>query len=234
MKSGEISLGACGGRILTGEGYRFTQDSVLLANLMTAGSRDRLLDLGCGGGVISVLALLKKGVREAVGLDNDAAAVELYGRNAELNGLSDRMRGVCADVRAAESALGGEVFDKAAVNPPYYDFDDGTGALDPHKRESGAVLADFVAAAAALLKNGGDLFLVHKADRLIDALTLLRGAGLEPKRLHFVFPRPGSPADIFVVAARKGGGKGLTVRSLTVTDERGERTREIKELYSDG
>lgn len=234
MKSGEISLGACGGRILTGEGYRFTQDSVLLANLMTAGSRDRLLDLGCGGGVISVLALLKKGVREAVGLDNDAAAVELYGRNAELNGLSDRMRGVYADVRAAESALGGEVFDKAAVNPPYYDFDDGTGALDPHKRESGAVLADFVAAAAALLKNGGDLFLVHKADRLTDALTLLRGAGLEPKRLHLVFPRPGSPADIFVVAARKGGGKGLTVRSLIVTDERGERTREIKELYSDG
>ena len=234
MKSGEISLGACGGRILTGEGYRFTQDSVLLANLMTAGSRDRLLDLGCGGGVISVLALLKKGVREAVGLDNDAAAVELYGRNAELNGLSDRMRAVCADVRAAASALGGEVFDKAAVNPPYYDFDDGTGALDPHKRESGAVLADFVAAAAALLKNGGDLFLVHKADRLTDALTLLRGAGLEPKRLHLVFPRPGSPADIFVVAARKGGGKGLTVRSLIVTDERGERTREIKELYSDG
>lgn len=234
MKSGEISLGACGGRILTGEGYRFTQDSVLLANLMTAGSRDRLLDLGCGGGVISVLALLKKGVREAVGLDNDAAAVELYGRNAELNGLSDRMRAVCADVRAAASALGGEVFDKAAVNPPYYDFDDGTGALDPHKRESGAVLADFVAAAAALLKNGGDLFLVHKADRLTDALTLLRGAGLEPKRLHLVFPRPGSPADIFVVAARKGGGKGLTVQSLTVTDERGERTREIKELYSDG
>lgn len=234
MKSGEISLGACGGRILTGEGYRFTQDSVLLANLMTAGSRDRLLDLGCGGGVISVLALLKKGVREAVGLDNDAAAVELYGRNAELNRLSDRMRGVCADVRAAASALGGEVFDKAAVNPPYYDFDDGTGALDPHKRESGATLADFVAAAAALLKNGGDLFLVHKADRLTDALTLLRGAGLEPKRLHFVFPRPGSPADIFVVAARKGGGKGLTVRSLIVTDERGERTREIKELYSDG
>lgn len=234
MKSGEISLGACGGRILTGEGYRFTQDSVLLANLMTAGSRDRLLDIGCGGGVISVLALLKKGVREAVGLDNDAAAVELYGRNAELNGLSDRMRGVYADVRAAESALGGEVFDKAAVNPPYYDFDDGTGALDPHKRESGAVLADFVAAAAALLKNGGDLFLVHKADRLTDALTLLRGAGLEPKRLHLVFPRPGSPADIFVVAARKGGGKGLTVRSLIVTDERGERTREIKELYSDG
>lgn len=234
MKSGEISLGACGGRILTGEGYRFTQDSVLLANLMTAGSRDRLLDLGCGGGVISVLALLKKGVREAVGLDNDAAAVELYGRNAELNGLSDRMRGVCADVRTAASALGGEVFDKAAVNPPYYDFDDGTGALDPHKRESGAVLADFVAAAAALLKNGGDLFLVHKAERLTDALTLLRGAGLEPKRLHLVFPRPDSPADIFVVAARKGGGKGLTVRSLIVTDERGERTREIKELYSDG
>ena len=49
------------------DGYLFTQDSVVCANLMRAGSRDRLLDLGCGTGIMCVLALLKKGVKEAVG-----------------------------------------------------------------------------------------------------------------------------------------------------------------------
>ena len=65
------------------EGYLFTQDSVVCANLMPAGSRDRLLDLGCGTGVMSVLAVLKKGVREAVGLDVDERACELARKNAE-------------------------------------------------------------------------------------------------------------------------------------------------------
>ena len=65
------------------EGYRFTQDSVICANLLSAGSRDRLLDLGCGVGIIAVLALLKKGVKEAVGVELDPRAAELARRNAE-------------------------------------------------------------------------------------------------------------------------------------------------------
>ena len=39
------------------EGYGFTQDSVLLANLATLTPKDRVLDLGTGSGVLSFLAL---------------------------------------------------------------------------------------------------------------------------------------------------------------------------------
>ena len=235
MKSEEISLGACGGRILVGDGYRFTQDSVLLANLLRAGSRDRLLDLGCGGGVIGVLALLKKGVKEVVGVEKDEATAALAERNAALNGLSDKMCAVCADVSDAPRLLGRETFDKVVANPPYYDFDDGTVSRDSaSKRESGDTLSAFIAAGAACLRFGGDFFIVHKAARLADVTEIMRGNGLEPKTLTFVFPRPDSSADTFVMAARKGGGKGLVVGSLFVADGAGNPTAQFQALYDNG
>lgn len=235
MKSEEISLGACGGRILTGDGYRFTQDSVLLANLLRVGSRDRLLDLGCGGGVIGVLALLKKGVREVVGVEKEESTAALAVRNVTLNGLSDRMRVVCADVANAPELLGRESFDKVVANPPYYDFDDGCFCREAaSKRESGDTLSTFIAAGAACLRYGGDFFIVHKAARLADVTERFRKNGLEPKRLTLIFPRPHVSADTFVMAARKGGGKGIEADALFVRDGNGNPTPEFEALYGNG
>ena len=215
------------------EGYLFTQDSVICANLLPAGSRDRLVDLGCGTGIMGVLALLKKGVRECVGVDADERACALARKNAERCGLSDRMSVVCRDVRGAAEELGRESFDKAVCNPPYFDFSDGTdgGRTAAAKREGNATLDDFIATAAACLRFGGDLTLVMRAERLTDALCALRAHSLEPKRLTVLFPRPDAKAGSFVVTARKGGKPGMSAEALYATDAEGRQTDRMKELY---
>lgn len=215
------------------EGYLFTQDSVICANLLPAGSRDRLLDLGCGTGVMSVLALLKKGVKEAVGVDVDPRAVSLAVRNAERCGLEKRMKVLCRDVRGIEKEVGRESFDKVVCNPPYFDFPDGTdgGKNASAKREGGATLADFIAAASACLRFGGDFTLVMRAERLCDAMTTARAHALEPKKLTLVFPRPDAKASVFVMTARKGGKPGVITDALYVSDADGEQSERMKELY---
>lgn len=215
------------------EGYAFSQDSVLCANLMRAGTKDRVLDLGCGGGIMSVLLVLKKQVREVVCVDNDEYAVDLCKRNAELNGLAGRMQVVQCDVREFATGERAGTFDKVVCNPPYYAFDDGNADSRncAAKREGVAVLEDFVACGARCLRFGGDFTLVHKADRLCDAVSLFRKYGLEPKTVTIVFSKPDSDADIFVMTARKGAKTGLTVHSLTVRDKDGRETERIKELY---
>lgn len=215
------------------DGYRFSQDSVICANLLPAGRKDRLLDLGCGGGIMCVLALLKKNVKEAVGVELDAGAAELARRNAERNGLSGRMTVVCRDVRGAWEELGRERFDKVVCNPPYFDFADGTdgGKTAYAKRESDAVLSDFVRAGAECLRFGGDFTLVMRAERLCDAVTAFLSCGLEPKRTTWIFPREGASASAFVMTARKGAHRGMTVDALYVTDADGKRTEQIEELY---
>jgi ribosomal protein L11 methyltransferase len=51
----------------------------------------RLLDVGCGSGILS-LAALQLGWQSAVGVDIDTQAIAVATHNAELNGLQDRVR----------------------------------------------------------------------------------------------------------------------------------------------
>lgn len=214
--------------------YSFTQDSVLCANLTRAGVKDRVLDLGCGCGIMGILLLLKKNVREVVGLDINPVAVELTRRNAFANGFAERLTAVCGSAAGAAARLGYGTFDKIVCNPPYYAFDDGSGVRDTAKREDESSLEEFVKCGAECLRNGGDFTLVHKADRLCDAVTLFRKYGMEPKTATFIFPRAEARADTFVMTARKGGRTGLVVDAIILTKDDGSESDRIKEIYGNG
>jgi len=58
-------------------------------------TNQRVLDYGCGSGVLAIAAL-KLGARDAIGVDIDPQALIATRDNAEINGVAERMR--CADV----------------------------------------------------------------------------------------------------------------------------------------
>lgn len=110
-------------------------------------AEQRVLDLGCG---VGILALLASGEgAEVVAVDDDLAAVESARRNSKRLGLP-------LDVRHSDvdSALPEERFDLVLCNPPFHV---GRGVrLD--------VPRAFVAAAGRLLRPGGELWLVANRD----------------------------------------------------------------------
>lgn len=57
----------------------------------------RVLDLGCGSGILAVSALLL-GASEATGVDIDEVAVRVAAENAERNGVQDRCRFFCGNL----------------------------------------------------------------------------------------------------------------------------------------
>ena len=71
---------------------------------------ERVLDAGCGSGILSIGALLF-GAREALGVDIDAAADHVAMHNASFNGIgSDRLRIIVGDIledKAVQEAVGG-------------------------------------------------------------------------------------------------------------------------------
>ncbi len=192
------------------QGYRFSVEAVLLARFARCRRGQRVLDLGAGCGVVSLLVATLYEPASVLALELQPQLAALIRRNAELNGLSV-VSALNADLRApglAELPAGG--FDLVVTNPPYRALETGRWSPDPQRRmardESGASLAEFIAAAARSLRHGGNLAIVFTAARAAELITALRARRLEPKRIRMVHPRLELPASMILVEARKSAG----------------------------
>src|SRR5271170_6102801 len=79
-------------------GYRFSLEAILLGRFARATTRDRVLELGAGCGVVSIMMASLYKPREVVALEIQPMLAEIIARNAALNGF-DSVRAVCADLR---------------------------------------------------------------------------------------------------------------------------------------
>ena len=83
-----------------------------------AAGAERVLDLGCGSGILAIAALLL-GSKEALGCDVDPAVPSIAARNAALNGVDGRFRVLCGDAAgdgALRRAVGGAEYDLVFIN----------------------------------------------------------------------------------------------------------------------
>ena len=230
--------------------YAFSQDSVFLANMAKLSPSDAVLDLGCGSGILSTLALVKKHVKKAVGIELQPRVADMARDSAIQNGLQDKFEVICADVKDIRSILKAESFDKVLCNPPYFTNSGNSGqksvsdeendALNINARteksisrtKSTATLDDFVKGASYALRFGGDAWFVIKADRMASLIYSLKSYNLEPKEATLIYPKPTSDVDVVIIKARKGAKEGLKISPFFVTDDNGEYTDKYKETYA--
>lgn len=217
------------------EGYLFSADSVLLANLAKIGSEDSVIDLGTGSGVLAILTAVKKGAKGVVGVEIDPATADMARRSVKMNKLDDKISILTGDVKDIKNLVRAGEFDKAICNPPYFTADDGfgtVGAKATARKQGENSVEHFVRAGAYALKNGGDFFVVYKADRLVEIVTALHQNGLEPKHITYIYPKLSKGVDTVIISARKGGKTGLTSSTLILMDEDGRYLDKVKELYN--
>lgn len=213
------------------DGYGFTQDSVLLANLANLNGKDTVLDLGSGSGVLGFLAIAKKHVKKVVGLELQPAVADMCKKSVEHNRLQDRFEVRVGDVKDCKKMLKHGEFSKVVCNPPYFTQTDATDERSASRQESTATLDDFVSAASFSLKFGGELWIVIKIDRLSALFSALGANKLEPKLMWLVYPKPSLDVDTVIVKAKKGGKVGLETKTLYVMDDDGNYTEAFNALY---
>ena len=129
------------------------------------------------------------------------------------------------------------VFDVVVMNPPYKEV--GTGEINENEKklisrhEIKANLSDFIKTASGLLKDKGELYIVHKPERMPDIIQKLRENKIEPKELRVVYSNKNSEASLILIKAVKGGKKFLKIdRPLYIYNESGQYSDEIKQIYN--
>jgi len=184
------------------KGYRFSVDAPLLADFIRTKADDEALELGAGGGVISLL-LCHKPLRRIAALEVQPGLADLARRNVALNGLAGRVEVVEADLRTYEP---GRTFDLVFSNPPY--IRRSTGFLSRSAEKSAAKhelhggIDDILRRTAEWLGPGGRACFVYPEKRRADFLLSAGENGLSVRRLRFVHPREGAPANLFLIELR--------------------------------
>lgn len=218
-------------------GYRFSADSLLLARFVRARQRDRVLELGAGSGVVSMLVAALHASCEVVALEKDPALVAMTRRSVELNGLA-RVRAIAADLRERRiPGIAANSFDLVIANPPYRAVATGRESPIPARRvarsEAEGTLEDFVAATVRYARHRGAAAFVFVAERSAELIATMRAHRLEPKRIRFVHARADRPATTTLVEARKGGGIGVVIEPpLILYAREGGYTDEAREMLA--
>ncbi len=211
--------------------FPLSTDSVVLSGFAKLSPNARVLDLGSGCGTLGLLLCARRADCHVTGIELDEAAHTMAQKNAQTNGISDRLTSICADLRSIPSFIQPGSFSCCISNPPYFSSGPRSKTVPNARREDTCTMDEMIGAAAWALKYGGDLYLVHRPERLAELFSSAAKHALEPKRLLLLRHRRTDPISLVLVACRKGAHPGLSWEEESLYDEINQPTDFFRKLY---
>lgn len=199
--------------------YRFTSDSVLLSKFVKGKKGDVVADFCAGSGIVGLHFMC---------LNTHISSVTLYEMQPVLSDMSARTiqynnfakaAAVCARVQDIGAEYNGR-YSLVLCNPPYErgGFENISYEKAICRKEITITLAEILDVAARVLKFGGRLAIINRADRVAELVYGLKSRSLEPKRMQFVCGRQGGKPYLVMVEAAKGGREGVEVLPIAVNE----------------
>lgn len=224
------------------KGFCFGIDSVILSDFAKSIKKEsKVVDLGTGTGIIGLLLCKKTELKEIVGIEIQKEVAEMAKRSIELNKLEDKFKILNTDINKIfeDKLLEKNKIDVVVMNPPYKEK--GTGKINEvdskiiSRHEVKATLSDFIKVASNLLKDKGEIYIVHKPERMPDIIQKMRENKIEPKEIKTVYSNKKTEASLILIKGIKGANKFFKIlEPLYIYEENGEYTKEIKEIYNIG
>lgn len=198
--------------------YCFTSDAVMLANVVSANNKSKVVDLCAGGGIIGILIALKTKCQSVTGVELQPDMVDMATRSVAMNNLQDKINIICHDVKNITDVLPCGYADIVVCNPPYYKVDSGdmreNSSIALARHEIALTLEQLIKSTSKILKFGGLFYMVHKAERMAEVITLLTQSNLIPKQIFTISNANNNVADTFIVVSKLGGKHGVIVKNI--------------------
>lgn len=219
------------------EMFSFSLDSVLLPNFIKINSKiTNILDIGCGNAPIPLILSTKTNAK-ITGIEIQKEVYELAVKSVKLNNLENQIKIINGDINELSKTIETDTYDIITCNPPFFKYTE-TSNLNKSeykiiaRHEKTLKLAELFKIARKLLKNNGIIGIVHRPERLVEIIELMKNNNLEPKRIQFIHPKQNEEANIMLIEASKNGKPGLKILDPIYTHEiNGEYTDEIKKYF---
>ncbi len=199
--------------------FKLGQDSVLLSSFASPKNGDRVLDLGCGTGALSLM-LYKEGLR-ITGLEIQEGAVGLFRESIKENAVD--IQAINGDLREIRVIFRHGCMDYVICNPPYFVSGSGKASNTDEKRiarqDGSCSLEELAEAAAFVLHPGGRAAFVFRPERLSVFISAMEKRRLIMKRLRFVHQKPSSiPSAALAEFRRDGSAEGLKIEPPLIVE----------------
>ena len=218
--------------------FSFSLDSMLLASFATIGYRtNKIVDL-CSGNAPIPLYLSLRTKAKIIGIEVQEHSYNLALDSIKINNLDNQIKMINDNLKDINKKIGFNEYDLVTCNPPYFKV--GSHNINPKdskaiaRHEILATLEDIIIEASNLLKSKGRFAMVHRPDRLIEILELMKKYRIYPKRLRLVYPKINSECNnILIEGIKDGNENGLRILSpLYVYNNDNKWTNEVVKIYN--
>ncbi len=228
------------------DGYRAAIDPLFLAAAIPAEANQRAMDIGAGVGVAALALAYRVAGLGVTGIEIDPSLMRLAVDNARRNALDGRTDFMVGDVARPPARLMPGSFDHVMANPPYLEASRAdvspvaARAASNVERRAGAAgnragLDAWLRFAFAMVREGGSVTFIHRADRLDEVIHGFKGRAGGVTIFPLWPDRQGTPAKRVLVQGRKGSAAPARMaRGLVLHDDGGGFTAEADQVLRGG
>lgn len=217
--------------------FNFSLDSVLLPNFVEIPKKTKkILDM-CTGNAPIPLILSTKTNAQIYAVELQKEVYSLAKETVKINKLDNQIELINDNVKNLKKIFNTETFDIITCNPPYFKKKDDS-IINENKVKSIArheiemELEDIMIISKALLKNEGSLVLVHRTERLVEIIELMKKHNIEPKRMRLIYPKVNAESNLVLMDGRKNGKEGLKILPpLYIHKDDNSYTNEVLEMF---
>ena len=221
------------------EYFKMSLDSLLLVNFVTINLSDKnILDIATGNAPIPMLLTFRTKAK-LYGVELQKEVFDLGMISIKENKMDEQITLINDDAKNLSNIFKSDFFDVITCNPPYfrtnnviYENDNNIKSLARHEKT--LVLEDIFKMSKILLKSNGRLAIVHRTERLIEILHLMKTYNIEPKKIRFVYPNRNKNSDLVLIEGTKNGRSGLKILPpLYVYDNVDVYSLEVSNMFGD-
>ncbi len=189
------------------QGYRFSIDPFILAAHVKGIENQKVIDIGCGCGIIPLILSLKSSAFKITGVEIQKKLYVCAKKNIITNKLENIINIIHGDIKNIDTADINGKADVIVSNPPYKKR--GCGRLNPDSQKAIArheITLDIdklFRYSSRLLKEKGKLYIIFPAQRLSDLFLTMERYTFSPEFIRFIHTKKDSIAKRVILCAGK-------------------------------